>query len=101
MRKESGRFGDFVHDKADDLFLVFATVAVTSRVGVALASKGESAATVSIVIARIKGTTFIGPASERIVYVGINVDTINCVDKVFDEIEVDTDVIVNVDTEKF
>lgn len=40
MRKESGRFGDFVHDKTDDLFLVFATVAVTGRIGVALASKG-------------------------------------------------------------
>ena len=100
MRKESGRFGDFVHDKADDLFLVFATVAVASRIGVALTGKGEGTTAVSIVIARVKSTTFIGPASERIVYIGINVDTINCIDKVFDEIEVDTNVVVNINAKK-
>ena len=54
MGKEGGRFGDLVHDEADDLFLVFDTMAVASRISVSFSCKGESASAVYIVVAWVE-----------------------------------------------
>ncbi len=76
-------------------------MAVASLVSMALASESESAVAVNVVIARLELTMMIRPTSKGIVLIVVNINAVDSVDKVFDEVEIDTGILLEFNIEEF
>jgi len=98
--QDSGGRSDFIKDNFDNLFLVFTAMAITVGISVAFTRKSERTVSVDVVVARVERTIAIFPTGEGIIDVAIDGDAADSVDEVFDEVEVDASVVVDIDVEQ-
>ena len=100
-RNQSAAAGNLIEDKFNDLLLIFATVTVSLLIGVTFAGESERAVPRDIIIAWLEHALAISPTAEGVFLIIVDVDATNSIDEVLDEIEVDTNILVDVDVKQF